>query len=149
MKSQICILALLFLIQLGICAGNQLQQLERMVEKLQDTVMSVTIENAKLQEAVLSVTTENAKYSELIKNLVGKVANQERRIWILETECKTDDSIYPKRKTNKTSDEQINKKGHAFVEAMYPKNTSLTGQIMQKAPQRRSVDSGHGKGNSK
>lgn len=53
MKSQICILALLFLIQLGICAGNQLQQLERMVEKLQDTVMSVTIENAKLQDAVL------------------------------------------------------------------------------------------------
>lgn len=143
MKSQICILALLFLIQLGICAGNQLQQLEKMVEKLQDTVMSVTIENAKLQDAVLSVTTENAKYSDLIENLVEKVAYQERRIWILETECKTDDSIYPKMKTNKTSDEQINKKDYAFVEAMYPKKTSLIGQIMQKAPQRRSVDSGH------
>lgn len=123
MKSQICILALLFLIQLWICAGNQLQQLEKMVEKLQDTVMSVTIENAKLQDAVLSVTTENAKYSDLIENLVEKVAYQERRIWILETEGKTDDSIYPKMKTNKTSDEQINKKDYAFVEAIDPKKS--------------------------
>lgn len=99
--------------------------------------MSVTIENAKLQDAFLSVTTENAKYSELIENLVEKVANQERRIWILETECKTDDSIYPKMKTNKTSDEQIKKKDHAFVEAMYPKKKSLIGQIMQNTLQRR------------
>lgn len=111
--------------------------------------MSVTIENAKLQDAVLSGSKENAKYVELVENLVEKVTYQERRIWILEKECNIDNSIYPEVKTNKTSDEQINEKDHSFDEAMYPKKTSFIGQIMQKAPQRRSVDSGHGKGNSK
>lgn len=114
MKGQICILAFLFLIQLGVCAANQLQQLEKMVEKLQVTVMSVTIENAKLQDAVLFVTKENAKYAELVEDLIEKVTYQERRIWILEKDCNINNSIYPGVKTNKTSDEQIKKKDNSF-----------------------------------
>lgn len=122
MKGQICILAFLFLIQLGVCAANQLQQLEKMVEKLQVTVMSVTIENAKLQDAVLFVTKENAKYAELVEDLIEKVTYQERRIWILEKDCNINNSIYPEVKTNKTSDKQINEKDNSFDEAIYKKN---------------------------
>lgn len=64
--------------------------------------------NSKLHDAVLSIAKKKAKYAELVEDLVEKVANQERRLWILEKECIIDDSIYPEEKTNKTSDEQIN-----------------------------------------
>lgn len=82
--------------------------------------MSVTKENSKLQDAVLSVAKKNAKYAEMVEDLVGNVADQERKIWIWRKNGKYMTLFIPRGKANKISDEQNDEKDHAFVEAMYP-----------------------------
>lgn len=49
-----------------VCTDSHLQKLEGMIEKLKETV--------------LSVTTENAKYKKIVEDLTKKVFDQEKRI---------------------------------------------------------------------
>lgn len=70
MRGHICFVFNLLLIPAVVCTDSHLQKLERMVEKLQNTV--------------LSVSTQNAKYKKIIEDLTEKVFNQEKRLENLE-----------------------------------------------------------------
>lgn len=49
----------LLLIQTVVCTDSHLQKLERMVEKLPDTLLSISTENAKNQKKIIENLTEN------------------------------------------------------------------------------------------
>lgn len=70
---KVCFLIMLFSIQVHVCTGKQLQQLQRTVEKLHNTI--------------LSISTENTKYKMLVEDLAEKMIIQERRIGELERKC--------------------------------------------------------------
>lgn len=131
MRGQICFLFTLLLIQTVICTDSHLQKLERMVKKLQDTV--------------LSVSTENTKYKKIVEDLTEKVFDQEKRLEYLEKNCKKDDDLYPEMKTKKTKVVQNLSNDDSFVNGLDTMKTMPLVRILQKTPSKRLGTSGHGK----
>lgn len=129
MRGLICFVFNLLLIQTVVCTDSHLQKLERMVEKLQDTV--------------LSVSTENAKYKKLIEDLTKKVFDQEKRLETLEKNSKKD-NFFPEMKTKNTKVVQNLGNDHPFVEGLDAKKTMPLVRNLQKTPSKR-VTPGQGK----
>lgn len=127
MRGHICFVFSLLLIPAVVCTDSHLQKLERMVEKLQDTV--------------LSVSTQNAKYQKIIEDLTEKVFDQEKRLENLEKNCKKD-NFFPEMKTKKTRVVQNLGNDHPFVEGLDAKKTMPLVPNLQKTPSKR-VTSGH------
>lgn len=117
MRGHICFVFNLLLIQTVVCTDSHLQKLERMVEKLQDTV--------------LSVSTENAKYKKLIEDLTKKVFDQEKRLETLEKNSKKD-NFFPEMKTKNTRVVQNLGNDHPFVEGLDAKKTMPLVRNLQK-----------------
>lgn len=128
MRGYICFVFSLLLIPAVACTDNHLQKLERMVEKLQDTV--------------LSVSTQNAKYQKIIEDLTEKVFDQEKRLENLEKICKKD-NFFPEMKTKKTRVVQNLGKDHPFVEGLDAKKTMPLVRNLQKTPSKRVTTPGH------
>lgn len=112
------------------CTDNNLQKLGRMVEKLQDSV--------------LSITKENAIYKKIVEDLTKKILVQERRIETLERDCKRNEVFYPEMKTKKTRGAQNFSNDHPFVEGLDAKKTMPLSLILHETPTKRVVNSGHG-----
>lgn len=129
MREHICFVFYLLLIQTVVCTDSHLQKLERMVEKLQDTV--------------LSVSTENAKYKKIIEDLTKKVFDQEKRLETLEKNSKKD-NFFPEMKTKNTRVVQNLGNNHPFVEGLDAKKTMPLVRNLQKTQSKR-VTPGHGK----
>lgn len=127
MRGHICFAFSLLLIPAVVCTDSHLQNLERMVEKLQDTV--------------LSVSTQNAKYQKIIEGLTEKVFDQEKRLENLEKNCKKD-NFFPEMKTKKTR--VVQNLGNDHHEGLDAKKTMPLVRNLQKTPSKR-VTSGHGK----
>lgn len=130
MRGHICFVFSLLLIPAVVCTDSHLQKLERMVEKLQDTV--------------LSVSTQNAKYQKIIEDLTEKVFDQEKRLENLEKICKKD-NFFPEMKTKKTRVVQNLSNDHPFVEGLDAKKTKPLVRNLQKTPSKRVTTPGHGK----
>lgn len=122
MRGHICFVFNLLLIPAVVCTDSHLQKFERMVEKLQDTV--------------LSVSTQNAKYQKIVEDLTKRLEN-------LEKNCKKD-NIFPEMKTRKTKVVQNLGKDHPFVEGLDARKTMPLVRDLQKTPSKR-VTPGHGK----
>lgn len=131
MRGHICFVFNLLLIQSVVCTDSHLQKLERIVEKLQDTV--------------LSVSTENAKYKKMIEDLTEKDIDQEKRLENLEKKFKKDDNFFPEMKSDKTGVVQNLSNDHPFVEGLDAKKTMPLVRNLRKTPSRRVATPGHGK----
>lgn len=125
MIGTICFLIIFPSIQ--VCKGKQLQQLQRTVEKLQDTI--------------LSMSRENAKYRILVEDLVGKMIEQERRIGELERKCKISNDFLSEEYTNKTTGADNLENDHD-VKRVDSRKSTLPGQVLQLAQPKRAIDSG-------
>lgn len=125
MIGTICFLIIFPSIQ--VCKGKQLQQLQRTVEKLQDTI--------------LSMFRENAKYRILVEDLVGKMIEQERRIGELERKCKISNDFLSEEYTNKTTGADNLENDHD-VKRVDSRKSTLPGQVLQLAQPKRAIDSG-------
>lgn len=113
-----------------VCTDSHLQKLERMVEKLQETVLSVTM--------------ENAKHKKIVEDLTQKDFDQERRIKHLEKNCKKDNDFYPEMKTMKLRVLQNLGNDHPFLEGLDAKETLPLTRTLQKTPLKRAIKSVHG-----
>lgn len=131
MRGHICFVFNLLLIQSMVCMDSHLQNLERMEEKLPDTV--------------LSISSENAKYKRIVEDLTEKVFDQEKRLEYLEKNCKKDDDLYPEMKTKKTKVVQNLSNDDSFVKGLDEKKMMPSVRILQKTPSKRVGTSGHGK----
>lgn len=131
MRGHICFVFNLLLIQSVVCTDSHLQKLERIVEKLQDTV--------------LSVSTENAKYKKMIEDLTEKDIDQEKRLENLEKKFKKDDNFFPEMKSDKTGVVQNLSNDHPFVEGLDAKKTMPLVRNLRKTPSKRVATPGHGK----
>lgn len=131
MRGHICFVFNLLLIQSVVCTDSHLQKLERMVEKLQDTV--------------LSVSTENAKYKKMIEDLTEKDFDQEKRLENLEKKFKKDGNFFPEMKSDKTGVVQNLSNDHPFVEGLDAKKTMPLVRNLRKTPSKRVATPGHGK----
>lgn len=113
-------------IQSVVCTDIQLQQLEKMVNNLHDTM--------------LIVLKENVKYKKLVKNLEGKVLAQEESIRQLQEKCQlVNDSLL-----RGTEDPNF-EKNHAIVEENDINVTSIMNENLHKVNTRLGLDAGHGK----
>lgn len=110
-----------------VCTGKQLQQLQRTVEKLQDTI--------------LSISKENAKYKILVEDMAKKVIEQERRIGKLERKCQISNDVLSEEYTNKPTDAE-NLENYHNEKRVDSKKSTLPGQVLQLAQSRRAIDSG-------
>ena len=79
LKLLLSLLVILYSIQFVKCTENRLEQLERIVGKLQDTIFMLS--------------KDNANYKRLVEDLKFKVNEQEERIGALEKGCKIETSI--------------------------------------------------------
>lgn len=122
MRGHICFVFNLLLIPAVVCTDSHLQKFERIEEKLQDTV--------------LSVSTQNAKYQKIVEDLTKRLEN-------LEKNCKKD-NFFPEMKTRKTKVVQNLGKDHPFVEGLDARKTMPLVRDLQKTPSKR-VTPGHGK----
>lgn len=113
-----------------VCTDSHLQKLERMVEKL--------------QKNVLSVTMENAKNKKIVEDLTQKDFDQEKRIQNLEKNCKKDNNIYPEMKTMKLRVLQNLGNDLPFVKGLDAKETLPLTRPLQKTPLKRAIKSVHG-----
>lgn len=100
---------------------------------------------AKLQDTILSVSTENAKYKKMIEDLTEKVFDQEKRLENLEKNYKKDDDFISELKTKKTKVVQNLGNDHSFVEGLDAKKTIPLVRNLQKTPSKRVATPGHGK----
>ena len=87
LKLLLSLLVILSSIQSVRCTENRMEQLERIVGKLQDTI--------------LLVSKDNVKYKRLVEDLELKVNKQEERIGTLEKGCKIETRIASSRATKK------------------------------------------------
>lgn len=124
---KVCFLIMLFSIQVHVCMGKQLQQLQRTVEKLHNTI--------------LSISTENTKYKMLVEDLAEKMIIQERRIGELERKCKISNDGLSEEYTNKSTDSE-NLENYHDVKRVDSKKSTLPGQVLKLAQSRRAIHSG-------
>ena len=87
LKLLLSLLVILYSIQFVKCTENRLEQLERIVGKLQDTIFMLS--------------KDNANYKRLVEDLKFKVNEQEERIGALEKGCKIETSIASSSATKK------------------------------------------------
>nr|XP_022301838.1 uncharacterized protein LOC111109875 [Crassostrea virginica] len=87
LKLLLSLLVILYSIQFVKCTENRLEQLERIVGKLQDTIFMLS--------------KDNANYKRLVEDLKFKVNDQEERIGALEKGCKIETRIASSRATKK------------------------------------------------
>lgn len=113
-----------------VCTGKQLQQLQRTVEKLQDTI--------------LSISKENAKYKILVEDLAKKVIEQERRIGKLERKCQISNDVLSEEYTNKSKGAENNLENNHDDKRLDSKISTLPGQVLDLARPRRAIDTGKG-----
>lgn len=113
-----------------VCTGKQLQQLQRTVEKLQDTI--------------LSISKENAKYKILVEDMAKKVIEQERRIGKFERKCQISNDVLSEEYTNKSKRAENNLENDQDDKRLDSKKSTLPGQVLELAQSRRAIDSGKG-----
>lgn len=122
----IIIFVILSSIQSVDCTDIQLQQLEKMVNNLHDTM--------------LIVLKENVKFSKLVKDLEEKVLAQEGSIKQLQEKCQlVNDSLL-----RDTEDPNI-EKNQVIIEEMDINVTSTMNENLHKVNSRLGLDAGHGK----
>lgn len=122
----IIIFVILSSIQSVDCTDIQLQQLEKMVNNLHDTM--------------LIVLKENVKFSKLVKDLEEKVLAQEGSIKQLQEKCQlVNDSLL-----RDTDDPNI-EKNQVIIEEMDINVTSTMNENLHKVNSRLGLDAGHGK----
>lgn len=122
----IIIFVILSSIQSVDCTDIQLQQLEKMVNNLHDTM--------------LIVLKENVKFSKLVKDLEEKVLAQEGSIRQLQENCQLgNDSLL-----RDTEDPNI-EKNQVIIEEMDINVTSTMNENLHKVNSRLGLDAGHGK----
>lgn len=122
----IIIFVILSSIQSVDCTDIQLQQLEKMVNNLHDTM--------------LIVLKENVKFSKLVKDLEEKVLAQEGSIKQLQEKCQlVNDSLL-----RDTDDPNI-EKNQVIIEEMDINVTSTMNENLHKVNTRLGLDDGHGK----
>lgn len=122
----IIIFVILSSIQSVDCTDIQLQQLEKMVNNLHDTM--------------LIVLKENVKFSKLVKDLEEKVLAQEGSIKQLQEKCQlVNDSLL-----RDTDDPNI-EKNQVIIEEMDINVTSTMNENLHKVNSRLGLDDGHGK----
>lgn len=122
----IIIFVILSSIQSVDCTDIQLQQLEKMVNNLHDTM--------------LIVLKENVKFSKLVKDLEEKVLAQEGSIKQLQEKCQlVNDSLL-----RDTDDPNI-EKNQVIIEEMDINVTSTMNDNLHKVNTRLGLDAGHGK----
>lgn len=122
----IIIFVILSSIQSVDCTDIQLQQLEKMVNNLHDTM--------------LIVLKENVKFSKLVKDLQEKVLAQEGSIKQLQEKCQlVNDSLL-----RDTDDPNI-EKNQVIIEEMDVNVTSTMNENLHKVNSRLGLDAGHGK----
>lgn len=122
----IIIFVILSSIQSVDCTDIQLQQLEKMVNNLHDTM--------------LIVLKENVKFSKLVKDLEEKVLAQEGSIKQLQEKCQlVNDSLL-----RDTDDPNI-EKNQVIIEEMDINVTSTMNENLHKVNTRLGLDAGHGK----
>lgn len=122
---KVCFLIMLFSVE--VCTGKQLQQLQRTVEKLHNTI--------------LSISTENTKYKMLVEDLAEKMIIQERRIGELERKCKISNDGLSGEYTNKPTDAE-NLENYHDEKRVDSKKSTLPGQVLKLTQSRRAIDSG-------
>lgn len=121
----IIIFVILSSIQSVDCTDIQLQQLEKMVNNLHDTM--------------LIVLKENVKFSKLVKDLEEKVLAQEGSIKQLQEKCQlVNDSLL-----RDTEDPNI-EKNQVIIEEMDINVTSTMNENLHKVNSRLGLDAGHG-----
>lgn len=121
----IIIFVILSSIQSVDCTDIQLQQLEKMVNNLHDTM--------------LIVLKENVKFSKLVKDLEEKVLAQEGSIKQLQEKCQlVNDSLL-----RDTEDPNI-EKNQVIIEEMDINVTSTMNDNLHKVNTRLGLDAGHG-----
>lgn len=113
-----------------VCTGKQLQQLQRTVEKLQDTI--------------LSISKKNAKYKILVEDLAKKVIEQERRIGKLERKCQISNDVLSEEYTNNSKRAENNLENDQDDKRLDSKKSTLPGQVLQLGQPRRAIDTGKG-----
>lgn len=122
----IIIFVILSSIQSVDCTDIQLQQLDKMVNNLHDTM--------------LIVLKENVKFSKLVKDLEEKVLAQEGSIKQLQEKCQlVNDSLL-----RDTDDPNI-EKNQVIIEEMDVNVTSTMNENLHKVNTRLGLDAGHGK----
>lgn len=122
----IFIFVILSSIQSIVCTDIQLQQLEKMVNNLYDT-MSIVLK-------------ENVKYRKLVKNLEEKVLAQEGSIRQLQEKCQlVNDSLLTEL------EDPSFEKNQAIVEENDINVTSIMNENLPKVNIRLGLDVGHGK----
>lgn len=122
----IIIFVILSSIQSVDCTDIQLQQLEKMVNNLHDTM--------------LIVLKENVKFSKLVKDLEEKVLAQEGSIKQLQEKCQlVNDSLL-----RDTDDPNI-EKNQVIIEEMDINVTSTMNENLHRVNSRLGLDAGHGK----
>lgn len=113
-----------------VCTGKQLQQLQRTVEKLQDTI--------------LSISKENAKYKILVEDMAKKVIEQERRIGKFERKCQISNDVLSEEYTNNSKRAENNLENDHDDKRLDSKKSTLPGQVLELARPRRAIDTGKG-----
>lgn len=122
----IFIFVILSSMQSIVCTDIQLQQLEKMVNNLYDT-MSIVLK-------------ENVKYRKLVKDLEEKVLAQEGSIRLLQEKCQlVNDSLLTE------SEDPSFEKNQAIVEENDINVTSIMNENLPKVNIRLGLDVGHGK----
>lgn len=126
--TRIFIFVILLSIQSVDCRDIQLhvQQLEKMVNDLHDTM--------------LIVLKENVKYSKLVKDLNEKVLAQEGSIRQLQEKCQLVNDSLPR-----DTEDPIFEKNQAIIEEMDINVTSAMNENLQKVNTSLGLDAGHGK----
>lgn len=66
-----------------------------------EAIATATVE--KLQDTILSISTENANYNILVEDLAEKLILQERRIGELERKCNISNDVLSEEYTNKSA----------------------------------------------
>lgn len=122
----IFIFVILSSIQSADCTDIQLQQLEKMVNNLHNTM--------------LIVLKENVKYKKLVNDLEEKVLDQEGSIRQLQEKCQLVKDSLPRD----TEDPDI-LKNQAIVEEMDINVTSIMNENLHKVNTRLGLEVGHGK----
>lgn len=127
MRGQVIVFFLVYLIHIGMSTGIQIQQLQVIVEKLQDTVLSISKENAKYKKLVEALV-ERLPDFDIVENSKGN--------------CKSDNYFYPEVISNRSEEAQNSGTGHAIVDGMDSKKLTISEQILQSSRPKRAITSG-------
>lgn len=125
-QGMVFLLVLVSLMDIGISTDIQVGQLQFMVKKLQETVMSLS--------------KENAKYKKLVDDIVEKLPDFEN-VENCKRNCKPDSYFYPEVTTNMSEEAQNLGNGHAIVDRMDSKKLTTIEQILQTSRPKRAITS--------